>query len=333
MTRMLALIVLTAAFGLMTLVGPAQAQAARTWVSGVGDDANPCSRTAPCRTFAGAFGKTATGGQIDCLDPGAFGALSISHSITIECSHGGGFGSVQVSRSNGISVNAGTGVVILRGLDIDGLLQTSAPGLVGIQLTAAQILIIDDCFIHGFSQWGINLTAGATTSVLVSNTALYNNGSDTPASGGIQAGLSAAANILVQLNRVRAFGNLGNGIRGEGQNGSGGVVNVSVRNSVSAGNSVNGVVASTPSGGATVIMTVDASVAAYNASSGTFGVISDGSGSIVRIGNSTITGNATGVGTSNSGTLQSFKNNQIGGNATDGTPVTAFPGPNNQPLQ
>src|ERR1700685_738577 len=71
-------------------VGSAQAQATRTWISGVGDDANPCSRTAPCKTFAGAISKTAAGGEIDCLDPGGFGAVTITKSITLDCGSGPG---------------------------------------------------------------------------------------------------------------------------------------------------------------------------------------------------------------------------------------------------
>src|SRR5499433_1577872 len=81
----------------------AQAQAPRTWVSGVGDDANPCSRTAPCKTFAGAISKTAPNGEIDCLDPGGFGALTITKSITIDC--GGTFGSVLAAGTNGFNIN------------------------------------------------------------------------------------------------------------------------------------------------------------------------------------------------------------------------------------
>src|SRR5580692_11401439 len=71
-------------------VAPAQAQATRTWVSGVGDDANPCSRTAPCKTFAGSISKTAPGGEINCLDPGGFGALTITKAIAIICQRGQG---------------------------------------------------------------------------------------------------------------------------------------------------------------------------------------------------------------------------------------------------
>src|SRR5437899_9623964 len=97
----------------------AAAQATRTWVSGVGDDANPCSRTAPCKTFAGAISKTAVSGEIDVLDPGGFGAVTITKAITIDGGHN--LSGVLVSGTNGIIVAAGsTDVVTLRNLDIDG---------------------------------------------------------------------------------------------------------------------------------------------------------------------------------------------------------------------
>src|SRR6266567_3980764 len=100
---------------------PAQAQASRTWVSGVGSDANPCSRTAPCKTFAGAISKTAAGGEIDALDPGGFGAVTITKAITID-GGGGQVASVLVSGTNGIIVQAGVNdVVTLRNIRIDGI--------------------------------------------------------------------------------------------------------------------------------------------------------------------------------------------------------------------
>src|SRR6186997_631557 len=98
-------------------VGSANAQATRTWVSGVGDDANPCSRTAPCKTFAGAISKTAGGGEINVLDPGGFGGVTITKSITIRSTFEAG---VLVSGTNGIVISSSTANVTLRGLDIDG---------------------------------------------------------------------------------------------------------------------------------------------------------------------------------------------------------------------
>src|SRR6266852_6478634 len=115
----LAVLVFTLAFTSL-----AQAQASRTWVSGVGDDANPCSRTAPCKTFAGAISKTANFGEIDALDPGGFGALTITKSITID-GGGGQVASVLVAGTNGIIVQAQPNdVVTLRNLRINGLAGT-----------------------------------------------------------------------------------------------------------------------------------------------------------------------------------------------------------------
>src|ERR1700756_5323776 len=104
----------------------AQAQATRTWVSGVGDDANPCSRTAPCKTFAGAISKTAPGGEINCLDPGGFGAVTITKSVTIDCHEI--FGSVLVSGTNAINIAAAGGNVTLRNLNLNGLVQNGLKG-------------------------------------------------------------------------------------------------------------------------------------------------------------------------------------------------------------
>src|SRR5687768_3375348 len=109
----------------LVVASAAQAQATRTWVSGVGDDVNPCSRTAPCKTFAGAISKTAVGGEINCLDPGGFGAVTITKSMTIDCHYTEGG---ALAGGNGIVVNdalsaAGpnTAVVMIRGLDIFGV--------------------------------------------------------------------------------------------------------------------------------------------------------------------------------------------------------------------
>src|ERR1700724_2488556 len=94
----------TCAATMLLVASPASAQATRTWVSGVGDDANPCSRTAPCKTFAGAISKTAAAGEINVLDPGGYGAVTITKSITI--SSIGFEAGVLVAGGNGILVNA-----------------------------------------------------------------------------------------------------------------------------------------------------------------------------------------------------------------------------------
>lgn len=125
------------------LPSPVLAQATRTWVSGVGDDANPCSRTAPCKTFAGAISKTAAGGEINCLDPGGYGVVTITKAMTISCEGVGG--GILATGTNGVIVNAGpTDAVVLRGVDIQG----GPGGMDGVRFIAGGSLLVQDSTIQ-----------------------------------------------------------------------------------------------------------------------------------------------------------------------------------------
>src|SRR3984957_7852192 len=128
---------------------PAQAQAPRAWVSGVGDDANPCSRTAPCKTWPGAISKTATGGEIDALDPGGFGGVTIIKSITLD-GGGGQVASILVSGTPGVTINGAGAVVILRNLRINGILQSGSPGTIGVNIVQASRVVFENDDIFGF---------------------------------------------------------------------------------------------------------------------------------------------------------------------------------------
>jgi len=133
----------------------ANAQATRTWVSGVGDDVNPCSRTAPCKTFAGAISKTASPGIINCLDPGGFGAVTITKSITIDCT--GTMGSVLSSGVQGVIVNAlTTDKIVLRGIDINGAGTTL--GTNGVNIIQAASVSLYDVHIANYSGQGVQTT-------------------------------------------------------------------------------------------------------------------------------------------------------------------------------
>ena len=156
----------------------ASAQATRTWVSGVGDDANPCSRTAPCKTFAGAISKTATGGIINCIDPGGFGALTITKAITIKC-HNTLAGVLASGGINGININAGPNdKITLRGLDIEGAGTTL--GLNGVRVFSAGQVNIFDSEIYQFSAAGVLVlptpASAAVTRVVIKNTHIHQNG-------------------------------------------------------------------------------------------------------------------------------------------------------------
>jgi hypothetical protein len=176
--RMFRMNTILAAGLLVAAAGALSAQATRTWVSGVGDDVNPCSRTAPCKTFAGAMSKTAAFGEINVLDPGGFGTVTITKSITIDGS-GGSIAGVLAGGVNGIVVNAGSNdTVILRNLDIDG--SEVSGTLRGIEFLAGKQLIIDNCNVYGFGQRNIDIEpTTANANVLISNTLVHdglNNG-------------------------------------------------------------------------------------------------------------------------------------------------------------
>src|SRR5215210_5606986 len=109
---------LTASVLFCLVSSSAHAQATRTWVSGVGDDVNPCSRTAPCKTFAGAISKTAASGEISVLDPGGFGAVTITKSITLNGD--GTLAGILASLTNGVIINGANVNVTLRSLSING---------------------------------------------------------------------------------------------------------------------------------------------------------------------------------------------------------------------
>src|SRR3954453_21738595 len=156
---------------------PANAQATRTWVSGVGDDANPCSRTAPCKTFAGAISKTAGGGEINCLDPGGFGGVTTIKAMTFNCGYT--LGSILVSGVPGITVNAGVNDrVTIRGIQITGINQTASPGTIGVRILAGKSVSIEDSVITSFSQQGIadQRTAGNTNLFIRNSVIRYNTG-------------------------------------------------------------------------------------------------------------------------------------------------------------
>src|SRR5216110_3010443 len=126
--------IVTTVLFVLALSAVCSAQATRTWVSGVGDDANPCSRTAPCKTWAGAISKTFIGGEIDALDPGGFGTVTVTKSITLD---GCCITSILASGVNGIIVNIASGNandperrVTIRHITING---TGSSGAVGLR--------------------------------------------------------------------------------------------------------------------------------------------------------------------------------------------------------
>lgn len=281
----------------------AQAQATRTWVSGVGDDANPCSRTAPCKTFAGAISKTAAGGEINCLDPAGFGAVTITKSIAIDCHHT--LGGILAASTNAVIINAlSTDEIILRGLDING--GGGAGGLDGVRFLAGGSLHIEDTVINNMTNAvNVGLNQATNAEVYVTNSYFRNN-----SNVGIFVSNSGNGVISMVVERTtsenNAFGMIG-------RNNS----RITVRDSVFAGNSTTGVLSEVLTAGPISVIDVVNSVVTGNGtglSAGTSAAANQGN---LRVSGSTISFNTTGV-TAGNGLANTFSDNILRDNNANG---------------
>jgi hypothetical protein len=275
-TRVLTLSILVCTFSIV-----AQAQATRTWVSGVGDDLNPCSRTAPCKTFAGAISKTTANGEINCLDPGGYGAVTITKSLTIDCEDTQG--SILASSVNGVIVSMAAAdtfkTVRLRGLSINGAGTTL--GLSGVSVTntnnVAVKVFIEELIIQNFSNTGI-LFAANGGNLVVNDSEIISVGSNVSpfTQSGIRVDSAGATRVDVTIDNTHCDMNL-QGIRFEDN------VAGHIRNSTASNNTLNGFVVN-PSTTSSA-MTIDNSSANSNDQ---FGLFAGGTGG--AIGTARITG-------------------------------------------
>jgi hypothetical protein len=285
----------------------ASAQATRTWVSGVGDDVNPCSRTAPCKTFAGAISKTASGGEIDVLDPGGFGTLTLTKPMTIDGT--GTFASSLASATVGFTVTSSVANsnVTLRGLSINGAGTTL--GTKGVRvLTNAGATVnvhIEDCVIQNFSTAGISVETSATAAVFVRNTVIRNN-----ANGVIVAATGGTVGLHIENSQID-------------QNSVDGVDLTSNVTASLVGTSLNhngsvGLVARQT--------TVEADLDRCDLNFNQYGIYAGfGGNPTVRLTHCMITGNSTQGVFLNGGTVRGFTSNMIEGNAGNSTITSVLP--------
>ena len=282
----------------------AHAQATRTWVSGVGDDVNPCSRTAPCKTFAGAISKTATNGEINVLDSGGFGAVTITKSITIDGA--GAHASILALNTNGIIVN-GPGITVnLRNLSINGAGGTTGNGIRIIQAGAVNI---DNVTLSGFAGSGLNgrgitietVTSGVRVNITNSSIANMEN-------HGIHA-VPTGGSVQLAVDNVRIA--------------NGGAAGINLRENTAATISRSALVNHRNQAAVRLELTsasatISSSVLANNAA-GVTNVAAGGAPSVFLYGN-TITRSTVSALQINSGTMTSLGNNIIRGNAGNEVP-------------
>lgn len=304
-----------AAIALFTLLAsPTLAQATRTWVSGIGDDANPCSRTEPCKTFAGAISRTVAGGEINVLTAGGFGSVTITKSITISSA---GFEAGVSTVVNGIVIDAApTDRIVLRGLDLEGL----GSGRAGIKVLAAGQVFVEDCTINGFTENGIDFApsaAGSASSQLYVRDSIIRNNNGA-ASGGIHIRPGSNVSALAQIDNTSLLDNRF-GLKAESVDGA--AVNVQVHGGTISGNGGAGLHAVSIGGSATTLTATNTALVGNK-----IGLRAEGGAATIFIGRTSVAGNATGLDALAGGALSSFGNNEIAGNIIDGlTPAITSP--------
>jgi hypothetical protein len=282
-------------------VSIAQAQASRTWVSGVGDDANPCSRTAPCKTFAGAISKTAACGEIDALDPGGYGAVTITKSITIDGT--GTFASILASLVTGITVNAAsTDVITIRGISINGFCN----GLRAMNILQAKTVNVEDCVMFRFAGPGILVNESSDLALNIRNTVIRDNTGDgldlTTSSGTVKFSISNCS-----------FNGNANGIHAKQR------TQGTVDNSVMVNNTTNGAFSDAATAGTVAIIRIWNSQMSNNGANGVRAGIGGNAGTpVIQIAQSQLNNN-TGAGALNQAgaILETFGNNSMIGNGNN----------------
>lgn len=294
---------LFAVAGTLAFAEPASAQATRTWVSGVGDDANPCSRTAPCRTFAGTISKTAAGGEINCLDPGGMGAVTITKSITILCDHT--TAGILVSGQNGVIINAGAAdTVVLSGLDFEGFGQ----GLSGIRVLQVGNVVIRNSSIRGFATSGISFEpVNIGTSLTVDNVTIVDSVT------GIRVLPQANAAATFSVNNVRVSNSGGAGLQVASATNTN--LKGTVTNSLFTGNSGDGIVTGTSLVPSPLQLLIKDTVVNGNE----IGLVATGAATLVQVSGSEIVHNDTGLSVSDGASLTSYGDNVLVSNGVNGS--------------
>lgn len=311
-----------ATFALAAVIAPilipsvAHAQSLQTFVSGTASTSNiACTRSAPCRDFGLAYFATLPGGEIVCLDSGNFGHFDISHSITVNCT---GTNGGPINTTVGITT-AATDVVVLKGLDIDGVgnTGTGSPQSGLINFNGAGLLHVENTKINnipGDKYNGILFAPTGPAKLIVADSSITNIGTaGTTAGIYIKPGSSFTANVSIERSRIDGnnFGLIADGT-------GGGIIRGLVKDSFVANNRNNGITVSTST--SNTVLTIDNTGITGNA----FGLVAGGSNAGLLIRRSIINGNATGLFSISGGALLSYRDNSLNANFTADGAFTGF---------
>lgn len=292
----------------------AYAQATRTWVSGVGDDANPCSRTAPCKTFAGAISKTAAGGEINCLDPGGFGGVTIIKSISIICDFTEGGVLSAGAGVNGIVINlpSANDTVFLSGLDFNG----AGSAQNGIRIVSGGTVHVQNSLIRNYrasNGLGMNVAPAGTLNLTVTNVTIADNGTGATGGGMQVQPTGASGTARVTMRNVRFQNNANRNLRVDTTGNTGTGVGMTIDDSQFTGSNT------AMSFNAVGVAPVNFTLTNSRIDVATTGIEAAGGTMAGRVDGSTITNTLNPLAISGTATVQSFGNNNLQGNVNPGT--------------
>jgi hypothetical protein len=290
-------------------VNLAQAQHHREWISSTGNDSNTCALADPCATFNGALAKAPAGGEITCLNPGTYGPLTITKSITINCdvrntlTLGGNLSNVQIT-------TAVSDTVVITGMDFDFV--RSSASTFTVLFDGAGTLVLDKVTINKALTSGITFTPNGAGRLVIRDSLVAGNGTS-PLGAGILVKPQAGGTAQVMLERVNVSSNVF-GIAADGTGSTGGI-NMTIVDSASSANSQDGIIAVTPSGGSAPIGVYVKNAKSVN---NNIGIRSIGPNVTVRVDGSSVIGNGTGLSFSGGGALLTAGNNMVRANGSDG---------------
>jgi hypothetical protein len=290
---------------------PAMAQGqTRSWVSATGDNANPCTEAQPCRTFQRAINRTIDGGEVNCLNAGAFGGAIITKSISIICD-GNEAGIIGNAQGGFLIGGPPDMIVTISGIDFEGLGQSASPGDFGLAFASGAALHIRNSKFRGFrGGYAIFFVPSTDSKLMMDNVSVTESGCGCVDSGGIGIYPGPDVHVRATILNTQAFNNDTAGLHIDTTQVTGASVNVTIANSVFAHN-VAGILVKSPAGSGTSTVALINSIVTQNTG---FGIIVNGPGITGRVDGSKITGNGTGVLINGGATLASYGNNMVIGN-------------------
>ena len=278
-------------------VAVAHAEASHSFVDASTGTGTACTKQVPCGTLQNGLDFAWEGGNVYLFGRGPLGVATATKAARIAGDN--------MAEVNGLTVNAPGKTLMLNGVVFDHGAYASP----GLTINAAQSVVVTNARITG-RPGGIVFSPSSTASLTLKNVTF----SDSSGSSGAAIRIKTNGyNVNVSLENVKVSG----GTRGIVIDaGGGGFAKVSIKDSTFA--NIAGLGIGAYSGTGNIRLYLDNVTSVNN----THGLVAHGARTIAWLGSSTIAGNSIGVLRQSGGSVQSYKDNYIFNNNTDGTPLS-----------